>query len=64
MKNGIKEAAEILGVNEQTVRVWVQHDLVPWGRCTKPRHGRRTYVINTNAVREWVGKEMKNEERA
>ena len=54
MENGIKIAANMIGVNEQTIRVWIQHGLVPWGHCTKPRHGRRTYIVNTDAVKEWA----------
>lgn len=43
----IKEAAEALGLDQQTVRVMIQHKLVPWGTCFKmPNSSHYTYMIS------------------
>lgn len=46
----IKEAAEKLGIPEQSLRLWVAQKTCPFGEVLiekKGRTGRRTYYINS-----------------
>ena len=43
----VKEAADALGMDPQTVRVLIQQSLVPWGKCVKlPGSSQYTYLIS------------------
>ena len=52
----IKEAAEALGLDQQTVRILIQNKLVPWGTCFKmPNSTHFTYLISPKAFYEETG---------
>ena len=49
MRVTVKEAAEKLGLPEQSLRMWMQAKTCPFGDVVidrKSRYGRRTYYIN------------------
>lgn len=56
MKNNIsvKEAAEILGVSQQFVRVALQRERLPIGTAVK-MSSRWTYHISPKLLKEYVG---------
>lgn len=56
MKNNIsvKEAAEILGVSQQFVRVGLQREKLPIGTAVK-MSSRWTYHISPKLLKEYVG---------
>lgn len=56
MKNiSVKEAAEILGVSQQFVRIGLQRGVLPIGTAVK-MSSRWTYHISPKLLEEYVGK--------
>ena len=51
----VKEAAQHLGLSEQTLRVAMQQGAFPWGTVIY-RKGRNLYVINRGRFEEREGK--------
>lgn len=61
MKNiSVKEAAEILGVSQQFVRIGLQQGTLPIGTAVK-MSSRWTYHISPKLLKEYVG-EIKEKE--
>lgn len=52
-KISIKEAADMLGVCEQQVRIMVQRDKIPGATCHGPKC-RRTYYITDEQVTRFM----------
>ena len=62
MKNNIsvKEAAEILGVSQQFVRIGLQREKLPIGTAVK-MSSRWTYHISPKLLQEYVGEKEREE---
>lgn len=54
----VKEAAEILGCSELTVRAGIQEGTLPIGRITNLHGKRKNYLIYRNLVNQIIGKEQ------
>ena len=52
----VAEAAKALKLDQQTIRVMIQHGLVSWGRCFKmPNSSHYMYLISPKAFYEETG---------
>lgn len=52
----VQEAAQALGLDQQTVRILIQQKLVPWGTCFKmPGSTKFTYLISPKSFYEATG---------
>lgn len=51
----VKEAAELMGVSQQFVRVGLQQNLLPFGFAVKISGGRYTYNIPTALFEKYTG---------
>lgn len=51
----VSEAAEIMGVSRQFIRVGLQKGIFPWGYAVKISAGRFTYFISRQKFFEFVG---------
>ena len=52
----VKEVADALGMDAQTVRVLIQQNLVPWGKCVKlPGSSQFTYFVSPLKFYEETG---------
>lgn len=58
----IKEAAERLGMNPQTLRMALIQKLFDFGVAIKTSKNRYTYYINEYKLYEYLGEEMINNE--
>lgn len=56
MRVKIKEAAKLLDIPEQTLRVGLQRGLFPFGEAVKQSE-RYTYYINRKRLERWIGGE-------
>ena len=55
----VSEAAKLLGVSEQFVRIGMQRNLLPIGTCVK-LSGKYTYYISKNRLESYInGNDMK-----
>ena len=55
----VSEAAKLLGVSEQFVRIGMQRNLLPIGTCVK-LSGKYTYYISKNRLEAYInGNDMK-----
>ncbi|HLS53930.1 MAG TPA: hypothetical protein VK031_08150 [Tissierellaceae bacterium] len=54
----VKEAAEILGVSEQFIRIGLQRGKLPIGTAVK-MSSRWTYHISPKLLKEYIGEERK-----
>lgn len=52
----VKEAAEILGVSEQFIRIGLQREKLPIGTAVK-MSSRWTYHISPKLLKEYIGEE-------
>lgn len=59
----VKEVAEMLGKNEQTIRIGLQLGVFPFGTAykTKPENKSYTYVIFPEKVRQYIGEPLEKE---
>lgn len=55
-KISVAEAAEIMGVSRQFIRVGLQRGLLPFG-CAVKMSNRYTYYISEKKLREYLGNE-------
>lgn len=53
----VKEAAQLLGVSELTIRVGLQQGIFPFGVALKTREDRKnyTYIIYPELVKQYCG---------
>lgn len=57
MRVTVKEAAEKLGLPEQSLRMWMQAKTCPFGEVVidrTTRYGRRTYYINSERLEAYL----------
>ena len=57
MRVKIKDAAERLGLPEQTLRMWIQTGRCPFGSVViemKSKGGRRTYYVNSELLEQYL----------
>lgn len=61
MRVTIAEAARILQIPEQSLRIWLQSGNCPFGNVLidkKGRYGRRTYYINRELLERYLRGEL------
>lgn len=53
----VKEAAELLGVSQMTIRIGLQKGMFPFGTAFKTDESRKnyTYVLYPEKVKEFIG---------
>jgi len=51
----VAEAAELMGVSQQFVRVAIQQGLYPWGSCVKISGTKYAYFISKQKFSEHTG---------
>ena len=54
-KLSVDEAADLMGVSPQFVRVAIQRGLFPWGMCVQVSGKRYTYFISRQKFTEHTG---------
>ena len=58
----VAEAAELMGVSQQFIRVGLQNKILPFGYAVKISKGRYTYFISKQKFTEETGIALKTEE--
>ena len=51
----VEDAAKLLGMNTQTLRLALQQSLFDWGVAIKTSPNRYTYYINEGRLRKYLG---------
>lgn len=59
----IKEAATVLGVSEQFLRVWLRDENPPFGKAVKMSPKRWTYYINQKRLDQYVAGENESDDQ-
>lgn len=57
-KFSTKEAAKILGISDQALRIGLQRNLFPFGRAIETKPGRFTYWISQERLIKYIKGEL------